>query len=174
VRSEAIRFFQTERRADDEGALRWALEQRPELFDGVEDPIPGAPSDMRMELARAIAIAPQRISAPGAIALLRAEALRPEGGGGVVAGLLFGDRVWVMEHAEEIVRATPSSYTTLLIHLALGPDDVPAFVSRMRSVVADDVAAAIVQERFATREDLLQSCLRVLDAEDVHGSPSTR
>lgn len=168
VRSGAIRFFQRQRHADDQGALRWALENQPELFDGVEDPIPGAPSDLRMELARAIAVAPKRLSAPGAIDLLQAEALREEGGGGVVAGLFFGDRDWVMEHAEKIVQATPATYTTILLNLALSAGDLGPFVARMRSIVPDEAALAIVRERFATRDELLRTCLKALDAETVH------
>jgi hypothetical protein len=169
ARSEAIRFFQTERAADDMGGLLAALAADPARFDGVTDPLPGAPSDLRAELMRAVANSPSRSGAPGALDALRAEALRPGGGGCVVAGLFYGDQAWVMEHAEEIVKASPSAYTTLLLNLALKADTVAPFVARMRSVVPDDTAEAIVRERFAHRAELLQTALEALGrAEGLH------
>jgi hypothetical protein len=157
VRSEAIRFFQTQRAADDVGALHGALHSAPELFDAVVDPLPGAPSDLRMELARAVAIAPDRLGAPGA--------LRPGMAGGVVAGLFYGDKVWVLENAREIIRRTPGAYTTLLLNLALHEQELGSFVISMRDIFPDEAAEAIVRERFASRPAQLDACLRALDLE---------
>ena len=162
ARSEAIRFFQTERAADDAGALLVALSSAQELFEGVVDPLPGAPGDLQVELMRAVAISPMRLNRPRAIERLRVEALRPGGAVGVVAGLFFGDKDWVLAHAKDIVRGTPSAYTTLLLNLALHEEELGSFVASMRDVVPDEHAEAIARERFATRPDQLAACLQAL------------
>ncbi len=167
ARSEAIRFFQTERAADDSGALLAALSSAPELFAGVVDPLPGAPGDLQMELTRAVAISPVRLNRPGAIEQLRVQALRPGGAGSIVAGLFFGDKDWVMAHAKDIVRGTPSAYTTLLLNLALHEQELGSFVASMRDVVPDEHAEAIARERFATRPGQLAACLQALEIDRV-------
>ncbi len=120
-----------------------------------------------MELTRAVAISPVRLNRPGAIEQLRVQALRPGGAGGIVAGLFFGDKDWVMAHAKDIVRGTPSAYTTLLLNLALHEQELGSFVASMRDVVPDEHAEAIARERFATRPGQLAACLQALEIDRV-------
>jgi hypothetical protein len=147
VRSGVIRFFQRAPSADDFGALAGALRDDHGAFQGVTDPIPGATGDLRMELARAVANHPLRMSSPDVLSLLRGEAQRPGMAGGVLAGLFDTDRDWVLANAREIVAHTPGAYTICLLNLALRKSECGAFIRKMRGVVPDEHAEAVVRER---------------------------
>ncbi len=163
ARSGAIRFFQMERAAADDGGLLAALNSDGGLFTDVQDPIPGSAGDLRKELARALTNHPLRLRDPATLDAVRGEALRPGMAGGVVAGLFDTDKEWPLQNARRIVELTPTAYTNLLLNLALRREQLVSFVENLRGVVPDDVAKAIARDRFDSRPELLEECLRALE-----------
>lgn len=159
TRSEVIRFFQS-CAADDGGALSRALTEAPELFDAVEDPIAGATGDLRGELGRALVSDPAR--ARSAMEQLRSEVLKHGRGGPLVVGLLRVDAAWVRQHAIQIVQATPATYVSFVVNLALLQQDVVAFVRETRRALSASHAEAVLRERLAKDPSLLEACLSAL------------
>lgn len=90
------------------------LGSRPELFTGIAHPMqPGR--DLEWEALKLIG----RLAAqsPRALDRAQAEALRPGKASALLADLVAIDPEWVVQHAEAIVRASPPTFTPMLMLL---------------------------------------------------------
>jgi hypothetical protein len=129
VRAQALVFFQTH--ADAEGGERVcelvAGDRR--LFRGVTNPMHPR-SDLDRQLLTALA-ARVALGDPKALALAQREVLEPGQAGPLVGELATAAPDWLASHAEDIVRGTPTSGSTVLIHLQKVVPDLVALGRRI-------------------------------------------
>ena len=142
-RSAAVLFFHRTP-AEDDGALRRALQAHPERFTQVPDPWFGA-GELRALVAGALA---DRLEAdPANRAILRDEAARAGFGHAVVAGLLAYDRDWLVERVGALAEATPELAAVLVDRLvaegaALGP-----WMARLRAGMSPEILHGVLRTR---------------------------
>ncbi|MCS6915436.1 MAG: hypothetical protein NZ890_19680 [Myxococcota bacterium] len=138
VRARALRFFYAMPAAPGGERITELVRGDRALFRGQPNPFPTEERDLEDWL---IGAAGQRLVAgvvdPGLAELLRAEALRPGRAAPTLEALAMADRAWLLEHAEDIVAATPAICVPLLRELqraggTLGP--VAERLARVRGV----------------------------------------
>jgi hypothetical protein len=115
AQSQALIFFQNHPTAPGSERIIELVTTELARFRGIADPVhPGV--DLAWQLLYALAIQVSRGDRRAA-ELARAAALRPGDAAPVVAQLVTAVPDWVLAHAEQIVRGTPSAGSTLLIQL---------------------------------------------------------
>jgi hypothetical protein len=96
-----------------------------------------------------------------ALELAKAAALRAGGGGALVAELIEMAPEWVLEHLDDIVRASPSAGATALIHLQERDLDLVAIARRIAPWCREDPRFELDVSRFvddpAVRAEILSA-----------------
>jgi len=123
VRANVIEFFRLCLRAPDAGLLLQTFRQRPELFDGIDDPLNSWSGGLRASLATALAWR----MAKGDESLretVRAEALEPGRADPVLPGLVDADLKWLEKRIGQIISGSPDALPRLLRLYALNKLDL--------------------------------------------------
>jgi hypothetical protein len=130
VRVQALAFL-AEHRPRSDAEVDRVLEvigSRPELFVGIPHPM-HAGRDLEWEALHLVA----HLASQSQRALERAqrESLRPGKASAVLADLVAIDPEWVLEHAEAIVRASPQTFTPMLMLLKKHGQNVTELCERI-------------------------------------------
>jgi hypothetical protein len=162
VRGQALVFFQARpEAAGGERIVDLAAGDRA-LFAGVADPVhPG--TDLLRQLFTALA-GRIRQRARRAIDLARAAVVRPDEAGPLISELVTAEPDWVIAHAEEIVRATPSAGATILIQLQGTGRDLGALGQRLAPLCRADDRFELDVSRFIDDPAVRQRILDVFHA----------
>lgn len=162
VRAQALVFFQTH--PDAEGGERVcelvAGDRR--LFRGVTNPMHPR-SDLDRQLLTALA-ARVALGDPKALDLARAEVLESGRAGPLIGELATAAPDWLASHAEDIVRATPSSGSTMLIHLQKVVPDLVALGRRIAPLCQGDPRFELDIPRFIDDRATAQALLDLFRA----------
>ena len=170
VRSSAIRFFQMERSANDAGNLATAFVSHMELFEDVEDPIMGATNDLLGELLRSLVNQQSRFAGNPILLMALRQMTVTERAGTIVAGMLYADRAWMLEHAKEVLKADPKTLENYVLNLLVQEELVAdgAFERLLQDavqVLGKEQVEAVLRERLSGKPELLERGLDVLDDE---------
>jgi predicted DNA-binding WGR domain protein len=141
VRFQALIFFENHPEAAGAARVEEIVTGDRSLFDGVME----QGYDLGFSLRRALG-ARARIGITHAVDLAKIEILRPGMASGVIAGLSVHEPDWMIQHAEEIVRATPTVLGTLLYRVhAVGRDvgEVGERLARANLVPAAEFRVAV-------------------------------
>ncbi|MDB4971531.1 MAG: hypothetical protein JWN44_7220 [Myxococcales bacterium] len=137
LRAQALMFFEKHPDAAGHDLVLAAAKQHRPLFRGIPNPFQDS-VPLEWQLFRTLGALALKGDAD-ALALAYAEALRPTGqGGALIAALTRLDPNWVAVHAEEIVKADPTTAGPLLINLQGSPIDVGDVGERIAPLVVDE------------------------------------
>lgn len=157
VRAQALVFYQVHPDAAGAGRVPDLVAGDRAPFRGVPDPYhPG--TDLEWQLLTALAA---RIGTGDdrAVALARAEALVPGRAAPLIAELADVAPDWVIEHAEEIVRGTPTAGATILIRLQGTGRDLFPLARRIAPLCRGDERLELDITRFVDDVGLRQVIL---------------
>lgn len=159
VRAQALVFFQSQPRAAGAERIDELVATDRSGFAGVPDPLhPGV--DLEWQLLTALG---NRLAAglPKSVALGRSEALVPGKAPPFIGALTAVSPDWVIDHAEDIVRASPTAGISILIKLQGQGHDLAKLGRRIAPLCRSDARFESYVNRFiddpATRKALLDA-----------------
>ncbi|HEX7317545.1 MAG TPA: hypothetical protein VF297_26830 [Pyrinomonadaceae bacterium] len=156
VRTAAIRFFQVQPDAPDDGALSRALASRSPLLANVKPQPPGV-GDLLLEAARALSLKAKAGDAE-ALETLRREALTEGRAAPVILPLFMVDSEWLFDNAAAVIAGTPDAAPALFGYMVRKSADLRPVVSSLRGRVSREVVEhALEQADAPSREQLLEA-----------------
>jgi hypothetical protein len=135
--------------------------RHPERFDHVFAPWPYDRRDLRCELAATLAARVAKGVSQGLDAVRR-EALRPNRGSNVVAGLIAVNQAWVMENIQRILQGSPDAFIPVLWHLHDDSESVRRTVQAAATVLPRDrIQRTLIEllKSWPSRHDMLMQAI---------------
>jgi hypothetical protein len=151
----AIVVHQLQPQIDDSGELVRAAQQGADQLAQTLVSMHGHDNtDLLAEILRAIGSKVAAGLESGEV--LRPFVVQPGRGMHALPFLILRDPLWVLDHAQEIARATPITVTTLLVGFRVHQRDPTEFLSAMRGLVAPEILGeAIASSRRSHPDDPL-------------------